>query len=298
MAEYYKVINTEGLAELEWFYTHMLRDLKPGESWMICLAARDKKLTEEERKVYFLGRSEMMRESIVRYHHVGEPFKWFSEAVFAYNMDKRGLTTKNGLSYPDKTLMVYLTLNPCSSLGCVHDTIDYANMLDRQMVDSVIKSSKDGIEDNIFKYSKVFDHLKSVHARNPSERLLVDFDLDFNEIKIENFWAELSKVMQEFFPKGSFAIVRTAGGCHIVVKRAVLKCNPEDIVKRLEDWFAANNMETSEVKYNVNKTTTQTGEKRQASPMIPMPGSFCYKKLANNEYKRIMIEVVNKDDFN
>ena len=48
MAEYYKIVSDEN--EVKWFYDHMLRDLKPGETWMMCLGARDKKLSEEERK--------------------------------------------------------------------------------------------------------------------------------------------------------------------------------------------------------------------------------------------------------
>ena len=36
------------------------------ENYMVCLAARNKKLTAEERKVYDLSRGEMMREEMVK----------------------------------------------------------------------------------------------------------------------------------------------------------------------------------------------------------------------------------------
>lgn len=70
MAEYYKIVSDEN--ETKWFYDHMLRDLKPGEAWMMCLGARDKKLSEEEKekiiddwcshKAYALFKKDMSRE--------------------------------------------------------------------------------------------------------------------------------------------------------------------------------------------------------------------------------------------
>ena len=287
---YYHLIDSKSEEELKWFYNHMLRDLKPGESWMICLGAREKKLDEEERKLYFLGRSEMMRENIVRFHHVGEPYKWFSEAVYAYNMDKHGLTTKNGLPYPDKTMVVYLTLNPCSSLECVRDVKQYIEVLMDEMIDSIEKGSVEGVEDHKFKMSKVFDHFKSVHARNPSEKLLVDFDVDakFDKETEDEVFHKLSEEIQKFYPKGSFAFVRTSGGIHIVVKHNVMKCNPGDVVTAIQNFLKNNNIESDEVIYNVRKTSDRIGNQKRASAMIPCPGTYQYGNL---------VYIANKWDF-
>ena len=286
MAEYYKIVSDEN--EVKWFYDHMLRDLKPGEAWMMCLGARDKKLSEEERKIYKLGRSEMMDEKIIRYHHTGTGWKWFIEALYKFETNKKGVTTEDGLPYPEKCLVIYFTVNPCSSLACAHDTVDYANKLDREMVDSIIKHSAEGVKDHHFKYSKVFDHLKSVHARNPSERILVDFDVDADVPDTEEFFREFSEMTSKRFPRGTYAFVRTGGGIHVVVKKSSLKSNPTEYVKEVEDFLKSKGLDASEVKYNSSTTKDEFGQNRQTSPMIPMPGTYQYQKP---------VVIVNKWDF-
>lgn len=288
--KYYTLIDEKSEPELKWFYDNMLRDLKPGETWMICLAAREKALTDDERKLYFLGRSEMMRESIIRFHSVGQPYKWFSEAVWAYNMDKHGLTTKNGLPYPDKTMMVYLTVNPCSSYECVKDIKRRIADEESELVDSFVKGSHEGITDHLFKMSKIFDHFKSVHAANPSEKLIIDFDVDVKFSDNEDkYFKELSKrISEKYFAKGTYAFVRTAGGYHLCIKRSVFKMNPNDFCKFLNDFNKEFNMEAEEIKYNSNKLKKKGEEGKTASPMIPCPGTY---------QRGHLVYVVNKEDF-
>lgn len=290
--KYYKLIDEKSEPELKWFYDNMLRDLKPGETWMVCLAARDKALNDDERKIYYLGRSEMMRESIVRYHHVGEPYKWFSEAVWSYNMDKHGLTTKNGLPYPDKVMMVYLTVNPCSSYECVKDIKNRIAYEEGNLVDSFIKGSYDGISDHLFKMSKIFDHFKSVHAANPSEKLLLDFDIDidFESYDESTFFRNLSDILvkERNMVKGSFAFIRTTGGFHLTVKNKMFRQNPNEVVSLIEKYIASCGLTTSEVKYNSNKLKKKGEDGKTSSPMIPCPGTYSRGKL---------VYVVNKEDF-
>ena len=61
MAEYYNMVLNE--EELRWFYEHIIEKPLAYESYMIMLACRGKKLTDEEREYTKVGaRGEMMRE--------------------------------------------------------------------------------------------------------------------------------------------------------------------------------------------------------------------------------------------
>ncbi len=291
--KYYTLIDEKSEPEFKWFYDHMLRPLKPGETWMVCLAAREKSLSEEERKYYFLGRSEMMRESIVRFHHEGDPYKWLSEAIWAYNMDRHGLTTKNGLPYPDKTMMVYFTVNPCSSYECVKDIKQRIASEEGELVDAFVKGSFAGIDDHLYKMSKIFDHFKSVHAANPSEKFLLDFDIDIDfpsQTEERTFFKSLSSALVAVrkFKRGTFVFVRTAGGFHLTVKNEFFKQNPNEVVAFLEDFIKEHGFETTEVKYNANKLKKKGENGKVSSPMIPCPGTY---------QRGHLVYIVNKEDF-
>ena len=65
MAEYYNMILNED--ELHWFFDHIIEKPLAYESYMIMLACRGKKLTDEEREYTKVGaRGEMMREELIR----------------------------------------------------------------------------------------------------------------------------------------------------------------------------------------------------------------------------------------
>ena len=65
MAEYYNMILDED--ELHWFFDHIIQKPLEYETYMIMLACRGKKLTDEEREYTKVGaRGEMMREELIR----------------------------------------------------------------------------------------------------------------------------------------------------------------------------------------------------------------------------------------
>lgn len=65
MADYYNMILDED--ELHWFFDHIIQKPLEYETYMIMLACRGKKLTDEEREYTKVGsRGEMMREELIR----------------------------------------------------------------------------------------------------------------------------------------------------------------------------------------------------------------------------------------
>ena len=103
--DFYKIVEDEN--EMKWFFDHVIVDPEPYETYMVCLSARSKKLNEEERKVYQLGRGEMMRTEIIRRKGRDWNFNIWKQALYKYNCDKNAMLTKSGLPYPEKTLVCY-----------------------------------------------------------------------------------------------------------------------------------------------------------------------------------------------
>ena len=65
MAEYYNMVLDED--ELHWFFDHIIQKPLEYETYMIMLACRGKKLTEEEKEYTKVGsRGEMMQEDLIR----------------------------------------------------------------------------------------------------------------------------------------------------------------------------------------------------------------------------------------
>ena len=66
MADYYNMILDED--ELHWFFDHIIQKPLEYKTYMIMLACRGKKLTDEEREYTKVGaRGEMMREGLIEY---------------------------------------------------------------------------------------------------------------------------------------------------------------------------------------------------------------------------------------
>ena len=277
MAEYYSIVADE--KEIKRFFQSALNTgLKDCESYMLSLSCRHKKLTEEQRQTLGVGRSEMIRTTIRRRHSDGLSFQAFKESVYAYECRKEGLLTKKGFPYPEEGLVLYLYLNPCSDLDCLDDTVNYILQRKSEMINHVVKQNDSYVKESLYKLSIAFDHYKSCHAQHPSRKVLIDFDLDvdFEESNEKEAIQAIRDCTETFFNKGSFWLVRTSGGIHIVVRSSELKFNPTDYTKALTEvaWKKSYG-QIKECIYNKNC-------------MIPLPGTFQYGKP---------VYVLNWDDF-
>lgn len=303
----YKIVIDDD--EMRWFFDYMLVEPTDGESYMVNLSARNKKLTADERIEFQLGRSEMMKTEVVRKHGGKWLYDFFAEKLYGYECNKLGMLTKNNKPYPDKALVAYAYLNPSSERLVATDTIAYAQQIKDELIDSYAKGSKGGVENQIYKLSKMGDHWKSCHAINPSRRCYIDFDIDcdlsqyleyFNcssygsYLKLnccpvlgnyddwQKLYDQLKAVIEEKFPKGSYFIVQTSGGLHIVVKKEFLKFNPVEFIDLIESkWLKANSISYDEIVKNDNL-------------MIPIPGTRQYNVKRQDFVK---VNVLNKEDF-
>jgi len=91
-------------------FIDILPDLEKDEVYFVSLSARNKYLTEDERKEFSLGRTEMFSREIARDK---------SGLYYVMNKLKASLEyrrTKNGKEIPSKSLVVYANINPSSTI--------------------------------------------------------------------------------------------------------------------------------------------------------------------------------------
>lgn len=301
MAEYYNMVLDE--EELHWFFDHIIQKPLEYETYMVMLACRGKKLTEEEKEYTKVGsRGEMMQEDLIRCRG-GLKQEWnfdiYKQAFYRYNCDKRSLLTSAYVPYPEHALVVYSVINPSSEIDCIEDTFERYNYERKNLTAAILKGSKVGIKDHLVKMPKVFEHMKSCHADHCSRRIWLDFDMDIksemrNDDIFKTCYEALHNTGLELFGKGNVAIIKTSGGYHTLVKKDVIKFNPADFIKKVievgnklnsdfETFFA-------EFVQNDSSHKTATGNNvRKRSALIPTPGCRQYDSYP---------VVVNKEDFN
>ena len=298
MAEYYNMILDED--ELRWFFDHIIEKPLAYESYMIMLACRGKKLTDEEREYTKVGaRGEMMREELIRCKG-GLKQEWnfdiYRQAFYTYNCDKRSLLTTTGVPYPEHAMVVYSVVNPTNEIDCIEDTFEHYNKERKNLTAAILRGSKPGIQDHLVKMPKVFEHMKSCHASHTSRRIWLDFDMDIKkECRVPKVFEEaavaLRKAGEILFGKGNYAIIKTSGGFHTLVRKECLTFNPNNFLK--EVYEQADNMlfpqYVDEFVANDSSHKSKDGNNIiKRSALIPTPGCRQYDSYP---------WVVNKEDF-
>lgn len=298
MAEYYNMVLDE--TELKWFFDQIIEKPLEYESYMILLACRGKKLTDEEREFTKVGsRGEMMREELIHCRG-GLKQEWnfdiYRQAFYRYNCDKRSLLTTAGVPYPEHAMTVYSVINPSNEIDCIEDTFEHYNSERKNLTSAILRGSKIGVEDHLVKMPKIFEHMKSCHAAHTSRRIWLDFDMDikseYRSVEVyEECYQILHKVGLQLFGKGNFAIIKTNGGYHTLVKKSCLKFNPQNFIDEVYNQAENPNFQKYFAEFMLNDSChkTKTGNNViKRSAMIPTPGCRQYDSFP---------VVMNKEDF-
>jgi len=258
MKEYYNVI--ADIEELKYFFDNYLVKPLDGESLMAVHSARAKKLTEKERKNTGLNRAEMFHTEISKKRRDKEyTWKDFLSFISKFETNKYAYLSEKNEPYPDKSLVLYLCINPSSEAASVRDTFERISSFNSELIQAAINGSKKGIENSVWKLSSITSHIKSCHAQNISRKVWVDFDVDatINEKAIDI----IKNISNKFFSMSNYFIIKTNGGVHIEVKREAIKFNPNNFIAALKEGLI--DYDISEIIRNVNN-------------MIPIPGTFQY----------------------
>lgn len=325
MPNYYKLIGSED--EIKWCFNNMIPNLSgnPYQSFLMCIATRPKKLTDEERKYYGISGSDgvMLREEIIAPR--GPKKEWtyenFIQHVFRYECDKRGMVTKTGLPYPEKSLSVMFHFDPADEVKVSNAILSYGQQIQNETIDAQYKAIKngyiDGLKSQVEKLAGLSRKNKSLHAgiafKMPdgkhiytTVKTFIHFDFDIrkdlisNEIAIKEAEYVIHKSGISLFGKGNFFIVRTKGGFHVLVKRSSLK-KATDLLKGYgkEDLYNEFNLKKEDglnpLKAFIGNVeeyysyTFEDEEKIKDQIFVPLPGTI--------QYGDFIPHVTNKEDF-
>lgn len=268
MKEYFNVIADEEI--LKSFFEKVCVYLLNGESYMMCHSSRAKHISEEKRKELGIrGRAEMFHTEIGR-KRTDEKFTWenFKSLVSKFEVNKDGYTTLSGKHFPDESLVLYFYLNPCSEAAVAQDTLAHINNINKELIESTIKGSKNGVDNSVWKLASISNHIKSCHAQNPARKVWLDFDVDCH--LDETGIGIIKSTTFEFFGDFGVFFVRTTGGMHILVRKELLKFNPNTFTAKLDAELKNYNYIADEIKLNDNC-------------MIPLPGTYQYGNIVTFE---------------
>lgn len=323
--EFYHLVGDE--KELRWAFDNMIPNLSgnPYQSFLMCIAARPKRLTEEERKEYGISGSDgvMLREEVIAPR--GPKKEWtyenFVQHVYRYECDKRGMVTKTDFPYPEKCLSVMLHFDPADEVKVSNAILSYGQQIQAETIDAQYKAVRDGYTDGlkaqVEKLAGLSRKNKSLHAgiafKMPDGKHLyttvktfIHFDFDIRKDLLNNSYAvdEAEVVIHgcgnRLFGKGNFYIIRTKGGYHVLVKRTSLK-NAADYLKKHNEEDLYNGFRLKkEDGFNPLKAfigsveeyysfTFENEEKIKEQIFVPLPGTI--------QYGDFIPYVTNKEDF-
>lgn len=289
------------LSELSWFFDNVLEDLsklKINHSYLMCIATRPKKLSKEEREEFGISGSDgvMMREEIISPRGKDKiwSFEEFIGHIYKYECPKRGMITKNGYSYPDKSLAVMIYAEPSDEVKVANELIKYANETISQTIEACERTvnygKTDGIQSQLSKMAGIARKSKSIYAQS-TEKVFIHYDFDLNDKGKESrdlIEGELKEKLAEVFGKGNYFIIKTNGGYHILVKRTCLGI----AANRILNIFGSKDPVNGFVEYFedcVLVYLTQDEKRVQQQCFVPVPGTWMYGSFIPT--------IINKEDF-
>lgn len=245
----YKLIYDEN--ELKKYFDIIMQPLLKTEVFFISLSARNKYLTKEEREFYQLGRTEMFVKNIIRDYN----YEKFIRTIRRFETNEGSYLTKNGKDIPSKCIIIYMNINPSSTIKAFKEF----NKTMNEYMFELAQCSINGQEiDNISnKINKMNNLLMTCYQKNVGSKYWIDVDFDIpkeafylieiftNELKINNV---------------NYYIINTKNGYHVLLKKDTINYNFNETIKLVNE-IASKKLNDFEIILNKNA-------------MIPLPGTY------------------------
>jgi hypothetical protein len=275
IAEVYRFLADEN--ELRWAWKFIIAPLNPREAHFISLSARNKQLDEEERRHYQVGRSEMFAKQVV----ADDAYETYVKHIRRCEANKQAFLTKSSMPYPDKVLVMYMTLPKVDCYRAMDDQMTHLMGLKNALLDSALKGSAEAINESYKAIRHTHSIGQSIFARCWGHNEWIDIDVDApllgsDELHAVNFMTAALPLITEIVGVGNVAVVHTAGGEHWLIRKRCIKQNPTTFITVLEETLKYQGYEYKEVVRNTNL-------------MIPHPGTV--------QYGTHIVRVLNKSDF-
>jgi len=254
-------------------FLQILPELQRDEVYFLSLSARNKYLTDEERKTFDLGRTEMFS------RHTAFDRGGILMAIARMEADLNVRRTRNGSEIPAKCLVCYMNIHPSSTLKAY---TAFKNQLDSHYNETFMAVVNDK-QPNYEPFLRSRTHLMNHIQKSSSRKLFVDIDIDCDNV------ANLEKAYEHIHSrlvKASIRhhIIHTQGGYHILVDKESMKtADPKfPLYRHVEN---ANDIVSGEMGIEgscdmMDKAFETNGEVVfNKNAMVPLPGTFQAGKL-------------------
>ena len=316
LKEVYDIVSD--IAELKWFFDHVIQKPQINESYTAVFVSRHKKLTKEEQEDIGLTRkeAEFLAVETFRLGHFKNAlyqnennwtFESFLKHLRRLEVNKDAYTTSKGLSLPTKTLSTIFYVNPCDNTKVCREFfnqyLDVTQSISKAMLNG--KTTVDNLQSYQW-FDNAESNLKHLRANQKGTRHYLDFDIDvpawFKNTKdkdvyappkathfIKGYYEQMIDYLNEVFGKGNYVIVDTAGGYHILVRASAIKADPHNFCRDMQLVYQQA-MTYGEEPYIDEKGNNKFECVVNGSqiPGLPLPGTYQYNKP---------VTVLNKEDF-
>lgn len=217
--------------------------LKDGEMWFIAASARNKELSEKERRDLGIGGAEMYHAEVV--HHPSSDA--YLQRVSRFETNVAGYVAHTSRKpFPAKCLTLYATINPISLKKAFMCRLKEMNDVFELLVTSGnTPEAEQHIRNLMTRCIKLSNKLatKAIAHKN-----WLDIDLDFTpsffSMYVNQYTREdqilyrAKQSIDEFGLTGRrYVIIHTKGGCHILVPTKDLGKNPKELLRPLQTHF-------------------------------------------------------------
>jgi hypothetical protein len=253
--DHYKIIYDEN--QVREFY-RILPRLKPAEVYFLSMSARNKYLSEEERKVLNLGRTEMYAKTIIRHDSEDE----FVKHIRRLECDVRGYTTRTGNPIPERCFVCYGNICPSDTIKTIKR---FQDLLSEYMSESLNLSLNSGDREKFLnRLNKIDNNLMSYYQQSHSSKIWFDLDIDLNNKDLIPsgkiiLIRRLIQLSLESFKLEGFRMISTRSGFHVLILKNQIKFNPKVLCDAITESVGENFIQ--EVVHNKNE-------------MVPIPGTY------------------------
>lgn len=228
-------------------FISILPDLKNDEVYFISLAARNKYLNESERIYYGLGRTEMFSRSIIRNKDNFEYVLSKLESSLQYKL------TKNKCKIPEKTLVVYVNINPSSMIKAYFALMQEMNKELHDITFALQNNKQPNYSGIHLLDRKLMNCIQ--RARSRKVYIDIDFDIKDNFYIVNNLLTELSIRQILYF------LIQTKSGYHVLIDLESMKDKKFNLNYEVQKCNQMTVLHYGEVIINSNG-------------MVPIPGTL------------------------
>ncbi len=226
-------------------FINILPNLEKDEVYFLSLSARNKYLSDDERKEFELGRTEMFSREVAR------DKEGIYKAINKMEISLQYRKTRNGKDIPEKCLIYYMNINPSSMIKAY---INFQNDINKEM-EQIMMAFKNGNQPNYERMVRLPQQLNRCIQSSSSRKVFVDIDVDLVDVKDGNDFVSYIQGFVDYSKDIHFIL--TKSGFHILAERQMVKdFRLYDVVKTLKV-----NNKIKEIEFNKNA-------------MVPIPGTL------------------------